>query len=432
MRRRPVTVAVLAAAVGCLAASAVDIAAQRGGMFFGSVDDPAIKYSSAPNDNIVVDVNRRLDAGMLTLSFEGRAGYLQSALNAFGLSVDSQMLVFSPTSFQARRINASNPRALFLNESVALGFVRGGDLIEVAAQDRNQGVVFYTLEQTPVAAPRFTRVNTCLGCHLSRDTLGVPGLLMFSTTPPADSRGFATALTTDHRSPLDERWGGWYVTGSSGSAPHMGNGVAGLDGRSSREIATIDGLFDTDAYRASTSDIASLMVLSHQVHMTNLLTRAGWEARASDPTLHPPFVAAPGEDARIDAQMRDIATEVVDYLLFVDEAPLTSPVRGTSGFAERFSSRGAKDSKGRSLHELDLNRRLLRYPCSYLIDSPAFDALPARIKTAIYARMWQVLSGAERGERYQSALSLNDRQAVVGILRETKRDLPAFFDAAIR
>jgi hypothetical protein len=178
------------------------------------------------------------------------------------------------------------------------------------------------------------------------------------------------------------------------------------------------------------SDIAALMVLSHQTHMTNLITRAGWEARASDPTLHAPFVAAPGEDARIAAQMRDIASEVVDYLLFIDEAPLAGPIRGSSGFTERFSSAGVKDAQGRSLHQLDLTRRLMRYPCSYLIYSAAFDGLPSIAKNAIYARMWQVLSGRDASKKY-ATLSRADRQAVVEILRDTKKDLPAYFQGQV-
>jgi len=403
------------------------LVAQRGGMFLGSLDDPAIKYSTAPIDNVVVDLNKKLADGTVRLSFEGRSGYLQSALDALGLPVESQMLVFSPTSFQARRINAGNPRALFYNDSVELGWVRDGDVIEVAAQDAHEGVVFYTLDQRPLDALRFQRVTTCLGCHLTRDTLGVPGLLMFSTIPPANDRAFASASTTDHRSPLEERWGGWFVTGSAGPAQHMGNKVAAVEARASRELATVNGLFDMDGYRKPTSDIAALMVLSHQTHMTNLITRAGWEARASDPTLHAPFVAGPGEDARIAAQMRDIASEVVDYLLFIDETPLAGPIRGSSGFTERFSSAGLKDAQGRSLHQLDLTRRLMRYPCSYLIYSAAFDGLPSIAKNAIYARMWQVLSGDEKGARYRTALSLADRQAIVDILLQTRNGLPDFF-----
>ena len=130
--------------------------------------------------------------------------------------------------------------------------------------------------------------------------------------------------------------------------------------------------------------------------------------------------------------MDGVATEVVDYLLFIDEAPLADRVRGSSGFAERFSMEGPRDRRGRSLHELDLGRRLLKYPCSYLIYTPAWDALPSTAKDAIYKRMWQVLSGEERGPRYQSALSRADRQAIVEILRDTKQDLPAYFKSPLR
>ena len=107
-------------------------------------------------------------------------------------------------------------------------------------------------------------------------------------------------------------------------------------------------------------------------------------------------------------------------------------MRGASGFAERFSSLGPRDHKGRSLHELDLNRRLMKYPCSYLIYSPAFDALPPGAKNPIYRRLWEVLSGQERDNRYQTALSLADRQAIVEILRDTKTDLPQYFQETIR
>ena len=130
--------------------------------------------------------------------------------------------------------------------------------------------------------------------------------------------------------------------------------------------------------------------------------------------------------------MDGVAREVVDYLLFIDETKLTDRVRGRSGFAERFSTIGPLDGKGQSLHELDLNRRLMKYPCSYLIYSPAFDALPPGAKDPIYRRMWQVLSGRERDARYLSALSLADRQAIVEILRDTKKDLPAYFQKVTR
>jgi len=409
--------------------------AQRGGMFLGSLEDPAIAYTKAPLVNAVTALNTKLADGSAQLTFDGRSGYLQSALAALQLPVDSQVLVFSPNSLQARRINQSNPRALFFNDRVALGWVRDGDVIEVAAHDDTQGTVFYTLDQKAPAAgadrPQFKRGFICLGCHVAGDTLGVPGLLMFSALAPPDANGFGRFVTMDHRTPVDQRWGGWFVTGHTGTAAHRGNEVTALDPSRRRELRSVEGLFDLDGYRTASSDVAALLVLSHQTHMMNLLTRVGWEARAADPTRHPPFTSSPEQDARIAQMMRGIATEVVDYLLFVDEAPLPEPVQGSSAFGERFSAVGPRDKAGRSLHELDLRQRLLKYRCSYLIYSPAFDALPAAAKGPLYQRMWDVLSGAERGERYRSALSRADRQAIVEILRDTKPGLPAYFNGAI-
>jgi hypothetical protein len=186
-------------------------------------------------------------------------------------------------------------------------------------------------------------------------------------------------------------------------------------------------LFDADGYRVLSSDIVAHLVFAHQAGMTNLLTRASYEARAADPLLHPPFTSSPEGDARIASMMAGIASEVVDHLLFIDEAKLTGRVGGASAFAGRFSAIGPRDRKGRSLHEIDLNRRLMKYPCSYLIYSPAFDALPRGAKDAIYRRLWEVLSGQERAERYRSALSLADRQSIFEILRDTKKDLPRYF-----
>jgi len=157
-----------------------------------------------------------------------------------------------------------------------------------------------------------------------------------------------------------------------------------------------------------------LMVFDHQLHMINLLTRMSWESRAAQ------------ENSDADALVERVAREVVDYMLFVDEAPLPARVEGGSGFTERFAARGPKDSHGRSLYQLDLTTRLLRYPCSYLIYSDAFDGLPVAARDAIYHRMYAVLSGQDHAPRY-SHLSATDRRTIIDILRETKTGLPEFF-----
>ena len=183
-------------------------AAQRGGTFQGSMEDPAIAYTKAPVSNVVADLNTRLADGALQLRFDGRAGYLQSALDALNLSIDSQLLLFSQTSLQAARIGPANPRALFFNDRVALGWVRDGEVIEVAAHDAAQGIVFYTLDQKPVVGggpPQFKRAFICLGCHVTSDTLGVPGLLNFSTTESGPG-SLMRAVAMDHATPVAARW----------------------------------------------------------------------------------------------------------------------------------------------------------------------------------------------------------------------------------
>jgi len=424
----------LALCVNALGGIWVTLDAQRSRSFMGSSEDPAIRYSTAPLNNPVVDANRKLQEGSIQLTYEGRGGFLKSALEALEIPVDSQLLVFSRDSLQGKLINEQSPRALYFSDRIALGWVRDGEFLEVAAHDESAGVVFYTLEQRSGPtnrSPQFMRAVRCLGCHTTGDTLGVPGLLMFSTTHLDPSQGPGLPRRVDHSDPFARRFGGWFVTGSTGS-PHLGNDVAALKGRRGVDLASTEGLFDADGYSAMSSDIVAHMVFTHQAGMTNLLTRASSEARAANPLLHPPFTSTPEEDARVAGMMYGVAVEVVDYLLFIDETKLAGPVRGGSGFTGRFSKIGPRDRKGRSLHELDLNRRLMKYPCSYLIHSPAFDALPPGAKDPIYRRLWEVLSGQERGERYRSALSLADRRAIIDILRDTKADLPSYFQNPIK
>ena len=199
------------------------IVAQRAGAFRGSTEDPAIKYSSTPLNNAVVEANRKIQDGSLRLSFEGRSGFLRSALDALQIPVDSQLLVFSRASLQGKLINERNPRALFFNDRVALGWVRGGEIIEVAAHDESAGVVFYTLDQRDAAALAAVQASLRMpGMSPGGDTLGVPGFLMFSTTRPAQSQEFSLPRAVDHSDALSRRFGGWFVTGSTGSAPAHG------------------------------------------------------------------------------------------------------------------------------------------------------------------------------------------------------------------
>ena len=433
MRVSPVLAVVAAVFAG---ASAVAVLAQRPDAFQVSRDHPAIEYSTRAEATSVTTLNRQIQDGDVRFAFDGKSGYLRSVLDAFKIAPESQVAVFAQNSSQGALISPRNPRAVFFADSVAVGFVRGGTVLEVAAQDPQQGVIFYTLDQQAAEQPQFKRKNDCLACHLSWDTLGVPGLFVLSAFPlPEDKNAYATGFASDHRLDLEQRWGGWYVTGRPGTVHHMGNvfsvkgdgPTSGADG-----LASLEGQFDLDGYPSRYSDVVALMVLEHQAYMTNLLTRVGWESRLASFEERTPSPAPPVRGRSTGAaRVREAAQGLVDYLLFVDEAPLARRVQGSSGFAARFTAQGPRDSKGRTLRDFDLERRLMRYPCSYMIYSAAFDALPPSARDVIYQRIWQVLSGQENRPPY-ARLTLGDRQAIVEILRDTKKDLPDYFQTVTR
>jgi hypothetical protein len=413
-----------AAAVLALGAVAALGALQRDskGVWVGLLDEhPAIGYATQPPRDRIAALNRALDAGAASLAYEAPSGYLRSVLRALEVPVESQMLVLSRTGVQRLVTSPANPRALYYNDAVAVGFIRGSPFLELVAHDPEQGAVFYTLDQRAAERPAFSRQTACLTCHVAAATLEVPGLMTRSLYTAEDGtlKLRLGSHLVDHRTPLDRRWGGWFVTGTHGAMRHLGNIVTGA-GDTPRSLVpggphnarSLEGAVDLTGYPSRHSDVVALAVFDHQTRALNLLTRVGWEARVAAhegrPVAESPLVAG-------------LVAELVDYLLFVDEAPLDGGLRGTSGFAEWFSAQGVRDARGRSLHQLDLGARLLRYPCSYTIYSPAFDALPAPVKSAVYDRLRLVLGGADPAPRY-TRLSAADRRAVLEILRDTKPD----------
>jgi hypothetical protein len=222
-----------------------------------------------------------------------------------------------------------------------------------------------------------------------------------------------------HRTPIADRWGGWYVTGKHGSQAHRGN-LVGKDAFARQEkqpnylgnLTDLGKFFDTRDYLAGSSDIVALMVLEHQYHMHNFITRVNYEATVSLQQYgHLNYLRS-----KVDG--------IVRYLLFAEEAPIKSGISGNSDFVKKFSAVGPKDRKGRSLREFDLRTRLFKYPCSYLIYSEPFESLPAPAKEKIYARLFEVLSGKDSSPEYQQ-IPFATKQAILQILLDTKKDLPA-------
>lgn len=396
--------------------------ADLGGAFTPPLTHPAIEYGKH-TDDAIGRLNRRLGEGSLNLQFEPGRGYLRSLLAALDVPIASQMVVFSKTGLQARITNPKNPRAIYFNDSVVVAWVRGEPFVEIAAQDPRQGVNFYVLDQKEVEQPSVRKSGGCLVCHESLTSMGVPGMILKSTfvTPDGAARFHLGFAVPDHRTPLEERWGGWYVTGKAGKARHRGNAfVTDMEHPETMitpetlNVASLKDKFDIGAYLSPHSDVVALLVFEHQMRMMNLITRVGWEVRVA---VHDK------QTEKLSGLLREAAREFVDYLLFVDEAPLNGRIEGSSEFARVFAAMGTSDRRGRSLRDLDLERRLMRYPCSHMIYSEAFDGMPPEAKDAIYQRMWQVLSGAEHDQKY-ARLSPADRQAVLEILHDTKKDWP--------
>ena len=384
-------------------------------------DEETINYSKQKDTGPVARLQERIDRGELKMNFGEKFGYLPSLLDALGVSTNSQMLVFSKTSFQRERIAPKTPRAIFFNDDVYVGFVQGSPLLEISSSDPKLGGVFYTLEQTKVGRPKFVRTDQCLECHASAKTMGVPGHLVRSFATDENGAVDMTSGTSlvNHRTPIVDRWGGWYVTGDSGKQHHRGNvfGKAAF-ARHEKEPgylgnqAELKRFFDVSEYPVGSSDIVALMVMEHQSHMHNFLTRLSYES-----------TIALQQYGHI-RYLKNITEAFVRYLLFTEEAPMTSPIRGSSGFAERFAKQGPRDAKGRSLRDFDLKTRLFKYPCSYLIYSDAFEQLPAKLKERIYERLFEILDGEDSSGAYEK-ISPESRQAIREILVATKKDLPA-------
>jgi hypothetical protein len=386
-------------------------------------DEEIIAYNATPAGGPIAELQARIDRGEVTLRFDEKHGWLPALLDVLKVPRSSQMLVFSKTSLQRAFITPKNPRALYYNDDVYLGYVPGAPLMEVSAVDPELGGVFYHLEQAPAKKPQFVRDADCLSCHVSSRTLGVPGHFVRSVgTDAAGELEPGTEVShIEHCTPFADRWAGWYVTGTHGAMPHRGNLIGAADfERALREpnfrgnATSLGDFFDESEYLARGSDVVALMVLEHQGHMHNYITRLNYETRIMMAQYgHTRYLTK-----KVDAFLR--------YLLFTEEAPLTAPVAGNPEFVKAFAALGPRDAQGRSLRDFDLQTRLFKHPCSFLIYSAAFDEIPAVMRDEIYRRLWDILHGRDPSPDFAN-IPAEHRTAVRDILLETKKGLPAYW-----
>ncbi len=396
-------------------------------------EEPPINYSETEADNIATKIERQWQAGELKGMEQYGKPMLKAFLDAFGIEQESQVLVFSKTSLQLSKISPSTPRAIYFNDDVYLGWSYGG-IFELTVNDPKLGLTFYELDPFKV---RIKRSKDCLSCHGGSRTSYWPGVLVRSVFPHPDGHPMTQAggFVIGHDSPMEKRWGGWYVTGKHGDVRHMGNEIAKLHGNDASidteagaNVTDLGKKFDTSMHLRPDSDIVALMVLEHQCEMHNRLSRSMLRVRKWADYQKNIYKALgepePDEPSgTLLTVLNGARDDLVEYLLFKDEISLPDGgIEGTGDFEKAFGKNRKADAEGRSLRDFDLKTRLFKYRCSYMIYSEAFENLPPVLKRAVYVKMFEILESEEPPDGFRH-LPSRERRAIREILLATKPEI---------
>jgi hypothetical protein len=361
-----------------------------------------------------------VESGRVKLDGGGELPYLRSLLKALNIPETSQMLVFSNTSLQLGLISPRNPRALYFNDDVYVGYIPGGK-IEIVSLDPAVGGIFYIFNiPKDGGAFRAERSDRCMNCHAREETFYVPGLFVKSVVP-IPSGGSLQAFRqkqSGHAIPFAERFGGWYVTGKHGIAEHWGNalGKNSPEGVLQKLPLEPGKLFDYGRYAVATSDILPQLLHEHQVGFVNRAVEVAYKTRE---ILHKSGGKLTPEDV---ALLDERAKALVRYILFADETPLPG-VEGAPAFRADFAKGGIAVG-GASLREFDLKTRMFKYRCSYMVHSGVFAGLPSEAKQRVYRQLAIALNEAKPEPAF-AYIPTPEKRAIRAILRQTMKDAPA-------
>lgn len=403
-----------------------------------------VDYFGTETNDAVSKLQGLLASGETQLIADDRFGYLLSVLERLNVPLESQLLVYSKTARAPDQVSPQTPRAVFFNDEVSVAWIPDSRELEITAVDPVKGVNFYTLSQPlgssagdskasdrgadvgeDLAPQNFLRRDRCLACHAGRSTLEVPGLLLRAFQTDHAGKPIVGFSRVTHDMRYEKRWGGWYVTGTPTGMIHRGN-LLSMDENARHKnepgfassLSQLSQKFDVASYPFAESDFVAHLVLAHQVHGTNLLIRAGLEARLN--------------------RRSDVEADLIRYLVFVDEPTLglsssdADAVLANSKFAASFVERGPRDSKGNSLREFSLVDRVFKHRLSYLIHSRMFDELPTDCRTRLLERLWEGLATESDGKDF-GHLGATERRSIIAIVRATVPRLPQCWegDAAL-
>jgi len=389
---------------------------------YRNFDEPPHNYHKAPLKDRFTKLKADLESRHIPLDHRSEKAFVLSLLKLLDIPASSQMLVFSTTSLQLRLITPSNPRALYFSDELYVGYIPGGK-IELISMDPELGGIFYMFDIPRDERPlTIERSEKCVNCHTREDTGFVPGLVVKSVVP-GPTGGSIKAFRreqTGHGIPFEERFGGWYLTGNHAITGHWANTIGRLAPDGITKLAVEPGTrFDFARYPVATSDILPQLVFEHQAGFANRILEASYRARTAfhldKAKLSPAHYAELDEQARI----------VTRYMLFADEVPLPpGGVEGDAAFRTDFVRGGRVSGNGATLREFDLRTRLFRYRCSYMIYSPEFVGLPAKMKQHIYLKLREALSTEKPAKDY-AYLPAAEKSAIRTILKATLQDLPS-------
>ncbi len=404
-------------------------------------DLPPVRYSATQPSDRIARLKADLESGAIALDPTlPPKQFVAKLLETLEVPAASQVLVFSKSSLQVSHIDPRQPRAIYFSDDLYFGWSYGSDQFEIISTDPKLGCVFYLIGRDP--GEKTVRVEResgrCFSCHVSGRTGQVPGMVVRSLHVDASGQPIFSAggFYVDHTTPIEDRWGGWYVTGTHGDARHLGNlvSVAQPDGSASHDLEkganleSLEGFFDVSNYLVPTSDLVALMVLEHQAMVHNLLTEGNFTVRSAihrSRELHRELGEA-NPDRLSDSCRRIIANQaerILAALLFTDEAELPEGGIDSEGpFMAAFAEAAVPSREGRSLRDFQLLDRIFKYRCSYMIYSEAFASLPPELSEAILTRLDVILQGRE-AEGLGAHLSDSERGRIREILLDT---LPAF------
>lgn len=386
---------------------------------WADLDRPEHNYWNRPLNDKFSRIKEQLETGKLPLSYRTEKEFLMSLLKALDIPATSQTLVFSTTSLQLRLINIRNPRALYFNEDIYIGFIPGGRIELISIHPELGGVFFIFDIPRGRQAVKVERSTRCMNCHADEDTRNVPGLLAKSVIPGPNGGSLKAYRIGEsgHGIPFSERFGGWHVTGDHDIQEHHGNRVGEFsNGELLTEEIQPGRRFTWSRYAVRTSDILPHLVFEHQMGFVNRALEAGYRTRAY-------LADGNGKLSAEHAAMLDEQADMLTrYLLFADEAKFPDGgVGGDPAFKKDFLARGTRSSKGASLREFDLNTRIFKHRCSYMIHGSLFAGLPPEMKSRVFERLRTALdSNPPKEFEY---LSSAERSTIRQILTET---LPGF------